>query len=73
MKRPTRRSPKIKPFPQSETPPSPFKTSGLFLGNKILDELKILIRLAAPEAGPVAPEKKKTRRRSKFRPLRDAA
>ena len=42
------------------------------MGNKILDELKILIRLAAPEAEAQA-QSARPKRRTKARPLRDAA
>ena len=54
-----------------QTQPSS-NTAHFFMGNKILDELKILIRLAAPEAGEKAPESRR-KRRAKTRPLRDAA
>ena len=42
------------------------------MGNKILDELKILMRLAAPEADEKVQELRR-KRRAKARPLRDAA
>jgi len=67
MKRPSRRSPKQKPQAEMEQPKPLSNTAHFFMGNKILDELKILIRLAAPEAGEKAQESR-PKRKAKSRP-----
>ena len=73
MKRPSRRSPSQKPLPEIEqTKSHSSNTAHFFMGNKILDELKILIRLAAPETEEKV-QKPRPKRRAKARPLRDAA
>jgi hypothetical protein len=72
MKRPSRRSPRQQPQAEIEPKPSSSNTAHFFMGNKILDELKILIRLAAPEAEAQA-QTARRKRRAKARPLRDAA
>jgi hypothetical protein len=75
MKRPSRRSPSS-PSPKLpaaiEQTKSSSSSAHFFMGNKILDELKILIRLAAPETEEKA-QKSRPKRRAKARPLRDAA
>lgn len=72
MKQPSRRSQKQKPPAGPEPKQPPHNAAHFFMGNKILDELKILIRLAAPEADDKI-HKLPRKRRVKARPLRDAA
>jgi hypothetical protein len=65
-------SPKPKIVTDADSKKSSSNTAHFFMGNKILDELKILIRLAGPDPDAPTPAARR-KRRAKQRPLRDAA